>query len=93
MMSPNSFAVTSRPRTSTPYWNAWFGGDGYWPTWPAGACTFCSRIALATSDVVMPSSAMRSGLSQMRMPKSLPNACTSPTPSTRLIASTRLMFM
>ena len=42
-------------------------GVGDWPMRPTANCWFCSRTALATSVAVIPSCAMRSGRSQMRM--------------------------
>ncbi len=88
MMFANSSALTRRPRTRSEYWKLWPRVAGGWPTCPAGTWTFCSRIAAATSLAEMPSDAMRSGRSQMRMPKSEPKTLTSPTPLTRFSSST-----
>ena len=90
-IAPNASGSASRPRTDTLYWNCWSRGAGICPTWPAGACRFCSLTARITSAGVSPREAMRSGLSQMRMPKSEPNICTLPTPLTRLSAWITLM--
>ncbi|MCY1283456.1 hypothetical protein D9M70_323360 [compost metagenome] len=40
---------------------------GDWPMRPAEYCWFCAATAFLTSSTVMPSEAMRSGRSQMRM--------------------------
>ena len=88
MMAANSAASTSRPRTRSEYWKLWPGADGGWPICPAGAWTFCSRIARATSAAVILRLAIRSGRSQIRMPNSEPNTRTSPTPLARFSWST-----
>ena len=40
---------------------------GCWPIWPAPKSWFCWLIALAMSDVVIPSDAIRSGFIQIRI--------------------------
>ena len=42
-------------------------GRGGWPICPAATCTFCSRMALRTSPVVMPRDLSLWGSSQIRM--------------------------
>ncbi len=44
-----------------------FAGVAGEPSWPAATCTFCSRIAFATSLAVSPRAATLSGSSQMRI--------------------------
>ena len=49
-MSPNCFAVVSRPWVCTFSWNCVLSGVGREPMRPTEACTFCARIALMMSD-------------------------------------------
>ena len=67
MTLPNSSGVVRRPDTLPVYCFSCVAGAGSWPMVPAGACTFCSRMAVVTSVTVRPSSAKRSGFIQTRM--------------------------
>ncbi len=69
------------------------GTAGVPPSWPAETWAFWARIAAITSAGVRLWEASLSGSSQMRMAYWAPNSCTSPTPSTRLIGSCRLVAM
>ena len=61
---------------------------GCWPIWPAPVSAFCELIALAMSEVVMPSEAIRSGFIQIRIAWSAaPMIWAWPAPLTRLTAS------
>ena len=62
------FGVTSRPGALRVSVNSWSAGVGAPPTFPAGACRFCSLIAEMTSEGVRPNFASRSGLIQTRIP-------------------------
>ena len=43
------------------------GAAGWPPNWPDGDSVFCCEMALTMSGTVMPSRAIRSGLSQTRI--------------------------
>jgi hypothetical protein len=66
-MFPNCSVSESRPSVSSGYWNACPLPIGGCPTRPAGASTFCVRIAFATSMAVMFRDASFCGSSQTRM--------------------------
>nr|WP_276602871.1 hypothetical protein [Nannocystis pusilla] len=57
------------------------------PNCPADTCAFWAWIAALTSSGVILYEMSLSGFSQIRIAYCEPNACTSPTPGTRLIGS------
>ena len=65
------------------YWKSVPVGAGGCPSAPAGFWRFCAWMAALTSLAVIPSWAMRSGLTQTRMEYCEPKTSTSPTPGTR----------
>jgi hypothetical protein len=67
MMFSNSAGSVSRPRVVTAKDCCTSRPVGAWPTRPTAYCWFWAATAVCTSAAVTPSSAMRSGLSQMRM--------------------------
>ena len=67
MISPNSASFNSRPCVRTVYVNSVPGAAGGPPNWPDGDSVFCWEIAFTMSGTVIPSRAIRSGLSQTRI--------------------------
>ncbi|CAG2154758.1 hypothetical protein D3C87_1309880 [compost metagenome] len=67
MMFSNSAGSVMRPLVATGKVCLTGPSVGEEPMRPAENCSFCAATALFTSSTVMPSRAMRSGRSQMRM--------------------------
>ena len=67
MMLAKSSSVTRRPATRPVYCFSSEAGAGCMPMVPAGACTFWLLMALVTSAMEIPSSAILSGFSQRRI--------------------------
>jgi hypothetical protein len=66
-MSPNSCSLESRPCALTESCRSRSAAPGDWPSTPAAACTFCSRIARTTSFAERSCSATLRGSSQTRI--------------------------
>ena len=93
-MSANCSGVLSRPSVVTGSVSSVPGGAGSRPSRPAGFVAFCSRTAAATSLVVMPSCAIRSGSSWISIENSSPPKVSAlPMPGVRLISSSTYSFM
>ena len=92
MMSSNSDLSSSRPLTFSVYWNAWPGGVGGAPTWPAVTCWLCCWIAWMTSCGISPRTCSLFGSSHTRIEYCpAPNTVTLPTPGNRDSSSRMLM--
>ena len=92
MMFSNWVVSSSLPLTLSVYWNAWPGGVGGAPTWPAETCWLCCWIAVTTSDGISPRTWSLFGSSQTRIEYwPAPNTVTLPTPGRRESSSRMLM--
>ncbi|CPJ56899.1 Uncharacterised protein [Bordetella pertussis] len=86
-MRPKASGVCSRDGPITVALSCWPRTAGWPPSCPDETCTFCSRIAVVTSEAVRPKLTSFSGLIHMRMAYGAPNSWKLPTPGVRLIGS------